>query len=232
MAIIGQFGHWKFEVSSNYVRSFKNLQIIGECETEDKTADSQKYVSAKNGKPIQITMTVTLCAYLGVDVHQDVVDLINTAQRSGQGYFYVQSKKLFPFMLMLTKADVKNIKLSPSGQWISCDVALTLKQSSKEWILGTSPSSGSGGSQSSGNGNGGGETKKSSGSKKATTKTQNTVTKIPMTGVSTKSIAAVAAARAKKTTSTAKSVSASTKTSSAKQKTSSIPAKKVRIMKN
>lgn len=230
MAIIGQFGNWKFEVSSKYVRSFKNLQIIGECETEDKTADSQKYVSAKNGKPIQITMTVTLCAYLGADVRGDAVGLIDAAQRSDQGYFYIQSKKLFPFMLMLTKADVKNVGLSPSGQWISCEVSLTLKQSSKDWIYGAPPSSGGGGNQNSGGGSSGSGGGSSSGRKKASVKTKSTTTRIPMTGVSAKSIAAVATARAKKTTSTAKNVSAASKK---KTSSSSKPRKnKTRVMKN
>lgn len=64
------------------MRSFKNFQIVSECETEDKTASAQKYVSAKNGKPIQITLTVTLSAYLGVDVRADAIALIDAAQRS------------------------------------------------------------------------------------------------------------------------------------------------------
>lgn len=191
------------------MRSFKNFQIVSECETEDKTASAQKYVSAKNGKPIQITLTVTLSAYLGVDVRADAIALIDAAQRSYQGYFYIQAKKLFPFMLMMTKAEMKNFEIAPNGTWVSCDMGLTLKQSSKDWINGT-PASAS--TSSSSSGSGGGSKKKSSGSKKVSTKTTSTITRLPMTGVSAKSIAAVAAAHASKTVSTAKQVSAVKKT--------------------
>lgn len=208
MALIGQYGAWKFEIRGNYMRSFKNFQIVSECETEDKTASAQKYVSAKNGKPIQITMTVTLSAYLGVDVRADAIALIDAAQRSYQGYFYIQSKKLFPFMLMMTKAEMKNFEVAPNGTWVSCDMGLTLKQSSKDWINGTPASANT---SSSSSGSGGSGKKKSSGSKKVSTKTTNTITRMPMTGVSAKSIAAVAAYHAKKTVSTAKQVSAAKK---------------------
>lgn len=191
------------------MRSFKNFQIVSECETEDKTASAQKYVSAKNGKPIQITLTVTLSAYLGVDVRADAIALIDAAQRSYQGYFYIQSKKLFPFMLMMTKAEMKNFEVAPNGTWVSCDMGLTLKQSSKDWINGTPASANT---SSSSSGSGGSGKKKSSGSKKVSTKTANTITRMPMTGVSAKSIATVAAYHASKTTSTAKQVSAAKKT--------------------
>lgn len=190
------------------MRSFKNFQIVSECETEDKTASAQKYVSAKNGKPIQITLTVTLSAYLGVDVRADAIALIDAAQRSYQGYFYIQSKKLFPFMLMMTKAEMKNFEVAPNGTWVSCDMGLTLKQSSKDWINGTPASANT---SSSSSGSGGSGKKKSSGSKKVSTKTTNTITRMLMTGVSAKIIAAVAVYHAKKTLSTAKQVSAAKK---------------------
>lgn len=208
MAVIGQYGGWTFEIRANYMRPFKDFQIVSECETEDKTADAQKYVSAKNGKPIQITTTVTLNAYLGANVRGDAIGLIDAAQRSYQGYFYIQSKKLFPFMLMLTRASIKNFVLSPNGQWIACDIDLTLKQSSKDWINGA-PASSSGGSSS-------------SGSKKASVKQKSTIAS---------SIAKVVASvvskvnSALKTTSTAKRVSSVIKKTTVVKKAS--PAKKI-----
>lgn len=218
MAVIGQYGGWTFEIRANYMRPFKDFQIVSECETEDKTADAQKYVSAKNGKPIQITTTVTLNAYLGANVRGDAIGLIDAAQRSYQGYFYIQSKKLFPFMLMLTRASIKNFVLSPNGQWIACDIDLTLKQSSKDWINGAPALSGGGGSGggSSVGGNG------SSGSKKASVKQKSTIAS---------SIAKVVASvvskvnSALKTTSTAKRVSSVIKKTTAVKKAA--PAKKI-----
>lgn len=209
MAVIGQYGGWTFEIRANYMRPFKDFQIVSECETEDKTADAQKYVSAKNGKPIQITTTVTLNAYLGANVRGDAIGLIDAAQRSYQGYFYIQSKKLFPFMLMLTRASIKNFVLSPNGQWIACDIDLTLKQSSKDWINGAPALSGGGGS---GGGSG------SSGSKKASVKQKSTIAK-GVASVVNKVNSAL------KTTSTAKRVSSVIKKTTAVKKAA--PAKKI-----
>lgn len=218
MAVIGQYGGWTFEIRANYMRPFKDFQIVSECETEDKTADAQKYVSAKNGKPIQITTTVTLNAYLGANVRGDAIGLIDAAQRSYQGYFYIQSKKLFPFMLMLTRASIKNFVLSPNGQWIACDIDLTLKQSSKDWINGA-PASSSGGGSSGGGSSGGGSS--SSGSKKASVKQKSTIASSIAKGVASV-VSKVNSAL--KTTSTAKRVSSVIKKTTVVKKAS--PAKK------
>jgi len=219
MAVIGQYGGWTFEIRANYMRPFKDFQIVSECETEDKTADAQKYVSAKNGKPIQITTTVTLNAYLGANVRGDAIGLIDAAQRSYQGYFYIQSKKLFPFMLMLTRASIKNFVLSPNGQWIACDIDLTLKQSSKDWINGA-PASSSGGGSSGGGSSGGGSS--SSGSKKASVKQKSTIASSIAKGVASV-VSKVNSAL--KTTSTAKRVSSVIKKTTAVKKAA--PAKKI-----
>lgn len=218
MAVIGQYGGWTFEIRANYMRPFKDFQIVSECETEDKTADAQKYVSAKNGKPIQITTTVTMNAYLGANVRGDAIGLIDAAQRSYQGYFYIQSKKLFPFMLMLTRASIKNFVLSPNGQWIACDIDLTLKQSSKDWINGAPALSGGGGSGggSSVGGNG------SSGSKKASVKQKSTIASSIAKGVASV-VSKVNSVL--KTTSTAKRVSSVIKKTTAVKKAA--PAKKI-----
>lgn len=220
MAVIGQYGGWTFEIRANYMRPFKDFQIVSECETEDKTADAQKYVSAKNGKPIQITTTVTLNAYLGVDVRGDAIGLIDAAQRSYQGYFYIQSKKLFPFMLMLTKASIKNFVLSPNGQWIACDIDLTLKQSSKDWINGAPASSGGGSSGGGSSGGGSG----SSESKKASVKQKSTIASSIAKGIAIANVVNKVNS-ALKTTSTAKRVSSVVKKTPVVKKAT--PAKKV-----
>lgn len=218
MAVIGQYGGWTFEIRANYMRPFKDFQIVSECETEDKTADAQKYVSAKNGKPIQITTTVTLNAYLGANVRGDAIGLIDAAQRSYQGYFYIQSKKLFPFMLMLTRASIKNFVLSPNGQWIACDIDLTLKQSSKDWINGAPALSGGGGSGGGSSVGGSG----SSGSKKASVKQKSTIASSIAKGVASV-VSKVNSAL--KTISTAKWVSSVIKKTTAVKKAA--PAKKI-----
>lgn len=234
MALIGQYGAWTFEIKGNYMRSFKNLQIVSECETEDKTASSQKYVSAKNGKPIQITLTITLSAYLGVDVRGDAIGLIDAAQRSYQGYFYIQSKKLFPFALMMTKAEMKNFEIAPNGKWISCDMGITLKQSSKDWISGT-PASSSSSTSSSSSGSSGSSSKSSSSSssssKKTSTKTSTSLIKTAASAAAGAISGVVAAVSSVvKTVSTAQKVSAAKQTTTTKTTTSKATTSKVKLM--
>ncbi len=136
MAVIAQFGELKFEISSSTALLFHNLKMSAECETEEQTDNSQQYISFKNGKAVQISLSAILNASLGIDVKQQATDFLNTAQRGGQGYFYAGGAKVFPFKLMMTKADTEEITIDPSGRWVSTKINVTLKQSSKEWIPG------------------------------------------------------------------------------------------------
>lgn len=136
--ILAQFQHLKFEISARSALLFQNLKISSECETEDKTDSSQQYVSAKNGKPVQVTFTAVLNAALGEDVEKDVTYMLDAAQRSMQGYLYIAGKKAFPFKMMMVKAETEDIIFSPSGKWARTNVNVTLKQSTKDWITGNS----------------------------------------------------------------------------------------------
>lgn len=136
MAVIAQFGELKFEISSSAALLFQGLKMSAECETAEQTGNSQQYVSAKNGKAVQISLSIILNAALGIDVKMQATDILNTAQRGGQGYFYIGGAKVFPFKLMMTKADTEEIAIDPSGRWISTKINVTLKQSTKEWIIG------------------------------------------------------------------------------------------------
>lgn len=138
--VIAQFENLKFGISSSTALLINNIKMSAECETEDQTDSSQQYVSAKNGKPLQITFTAIIDANLGGDVKENVVYLMNGAQRSLQGYFYIAGAKVFPFKMMLKKAETEEVKLSPSGKWVKTNVNITLKQSAKDWITGSPPS--------------------------------------------------------------------------------------------
>lgn len=136
LAVLAQFGSLQFEISSSTALLFEKLKLSSECETEEKTVDEQKYVSAKNGKPVQASFAVILSASLGIDVKERVTAILNSVQRGEQAYFYIVGEKLFPFQMMMVSAQTEEIQTSPSGVWVYAKVNITLKQSSKEWITG------------------------------------------------------------------------------------------------
>lgn len=136
LAVLAQFGSLQFEISSSTALLFDKLKLSSECETEEKTGDEQKYVSAKNGKPVQASFAVILSASLGIDVKEKVTAILNSAQRGEQAYFYIVGEKLFPFRMMMVSAQTEEIQSSPSGVWVYAMVNITIKQSSKEWIKG------------------------------------------------------------------------------------------------
>lgn len=152
--VIAQFENLKFGISSSTALLIFNIKMSAECETEDQTDSSQQYVSAKNGKPLQLTFTVIIDANLGGDVRENVIYMLNGAQRSLQGYFYIAGTKVFPFKMMLIKAETEEVKLSPSGKWVKTNVNITLKQSTKDWITGSAPPPSQPAPQSTGGGGG------------------------------------------------------------------------------
>lgn len=142
MAMIGQWNGIRFEISHENTVLFQNLKLTAECETKDKEAGSQHYVSAKAGKAAQISMTILLNASLGTDVRQTAMTILDQSQRGAADHFYVGGKKLFPFKVMLVKADTEKILISPSGTWVSAEINVTMKQSGTEPILYEEPEPG------------------------------------------------------------------------------------------
>lgn len=132
-----------FEVSSEVVRGFTGLAITGSTETEDTESGGQKYVSRKNGKPKQITLTAVLNAQFGCDVKAEAMAFVDEATASEKDYFYIGGKKLMECSLMLVQADVSEVAIAPGGTWVRANVKLTLKQCTKN--DGSASSSGSGG---------------------------------------------------------------------------------------
>lgn len=145
MAEIGRWNGHKFEVSSSLIRSFTGLQIKGSSETEDKEDGSQKYVSRKKGKPVEVSFTIHLNARLGCNVRTEALKFVTEARAGSKDYFYVGNKKLVTCQLMLTDATVKEIGLINKGTWTQADVQVTMKQCSKNDV-GSGGGSGGGGS--------------------------------------------------------------------------------------
>lgn len=170
MAEIGRWNGHKFEVSSSLIRSFTGLQIKGSSETEDKEDGSQKYVSRKKGKPVEVSFTIHLNARLGCDVRSEALKFVSEARAGKKDYFYVGNKKLVTCQLMLTDATVKEIGLINKGTWTQADVQVTMKQCSKN----DGASGGGSGSGGGGGGGGGNGSKKVSVKKTSTTTTKST----------------------------------------------------------
>lgn len=165
MAEIASWNGHTFTVSPTLIRGFTGLTIKGSSETEDKTSDSQKYVSRKNAKPSEVSMTAELNALTGCSVRSEAMAFISDARNGISGYFYLGGEKLLPYQLMLTEASITDTVIAPNGKWVSCKVKLTMKQCEK---YGTTSSGTSGGGGSSGGGS----------SKKTSTKTTNTSTNV------------------------------------------------------
>jgi len=150
MATLIEWYTHKFEVASDSIRVFDDLSVSGTCETEDKESSKEKYVSLKNRKPAEITLTAILNAYLGCDVQNEVMAFVDEAQKGTSSFIYANGGKLMGCKMMLTSAKATKIDIAPGGKWTHAQVALTFKQSTK--ADGTVASSSSGGGSSGGGG--------------------------------------------------------------------------------
>ena len=182
MAEIAKWHGRKFVVSPTLIRSIEGLSITGGSVTTDKTSSKQGYVSFKNAKADEISCKAVFSALTGCRVRDEAMLLLSDARSGATDYFYVGGKKLLPCKLMLTDASIGEIRMTAKGEWVSCDVQMTLKQAGKYSSSGSSSSSSSA------------STKKAS-AKKTSTKTTKKTT----------SSAASAPARNMQNTKTAKS---------------------------
>lgn len=131
MAQMGKWNGHVFEVSPHYVMGFTELKIKACSETEDKEEGGEKYVSRKNGKPTEISLSAHLNAQLGCDVRKEALKFIDEAHEGASDYLYIAKKKPIPCKLMLTDANVEEITITQKGIWTNCVVKLTMKQCSK-----------------------------------------------------------------------------------------------------
>lgn len=198
MAEIGRWNGHKFELSPSIIRGFTGLTVKGSCETKDKTKSKQKYVTRKNGKPSEVSLTVVLNAGLGCDVRTDALKFISDATAGSKDYFYVGNKKLLACKLMLVDASIKEASVGVGNTWIHAEVSLTMKQCDK------------GGSSSSSSSSSKKKSVKKTSKKKTTTKKATTSSKT--TGVDAITGAAPTAAKIKAQQTAKKIVSAATST--------------------
>lgn len=158
MAIIGSWYHHRFEVSESAIRGFTDLNIKGSVETEDEeNSTGGKWAKPKNGKPAEVTLTVHLYAQLGCDVRAEAGDFVMQASEGKMDYFYIGDKKLLPYPLILTEAEVSGIVMTNRAEWTQADIKLTMKQCESDGSGdggGSSDDSSSGGDSSGGGGGG------------------------------------------------------------------------------
>ena len=129
MAEIGSWNGHRFEVSAHLIQSFTGLTIRASSATEEQTGGDQGFVTRKNGAPTQISFTVALNALLGCSVRSEAMRFIDEASAGATGYFYIRGQKVVGCLLMLSEASVQNVELTPSGEWLRCEVQLTMQQS-------------------------------------------------------------------------------------------------------
>ncbi len=138
----------KFYANAKEVRGFSNLTVSGSVETQDQENERSKYVSKKNSKGFEISLTAYFDKRLGIsDVKQEAMKLVNYGANGQTGYIYSNNKKLVTCVMMLTNAKAQKISMTPKGTWISCEVSMTLKMASK---LSGLDNNGGGGNKSSG----------------------------------------------------------------------------------
>ena len=229
MAEIASWNNHSFVVSPTLIRGFSDLTIKTGSATNDKTSSSQAYVTRKNGEAYELSMTVTLSGFLGCDVRNEAMTLLEEARNGKSDYFYIAGVKIVTCKLMLISASVDEVEMSGSAVWVSCKVKLTFKQCDKmDSAVSTSTTTKKSSSSSSSK-----KSSSSSNSKKTTTTgsyatmnaSQLTVnkstTKQDTNANAEKAKAAKASSTASKTTTVKKATSTAKTTSSAKKTTTS-----------
>ena len=124
-------GGISFFVKPNKIQGVSELNIEASANIEEKEENSEKFAKKKTNGSIQITIRAYLNAFLGADVQETANKAIEAARKGESGYFYSYGKKLFSNQFMMTEAKATNILMSGTGAWVSCELNLTLKQSSK-----------------------------------------------------------------------------------------------------
>lgn len=137
--MIAQFGSMRFEISADNAMLFADLKLSAGCETEDQSSNGQKFASYKEGKAAAITMTILLNAALGNDVRGTTEWLQHSAQRGVKEYMTLGGRKLYPFQLIMTKADADKIMIAPDGRWVSAEVSVSFTQAEAEYIIAPAP---------------------------------------------------------------------------------------------
>lgn len=139
-----RFAGFTFEIAET-ATLFDDLKFSGECAVEENTSGTAQYVSRKNGKAGQVSFTAILNAALGADVRKAALEFEAAARYGQTGTLVVGEEALLPYEMMLTKAEISEIVISPAGKWVSAKAALTLRQAGTDGKESYGEDGGSGG---------------------------------------------------------------------------------------
>ena len=130
--ILLQFKTAQFFANASRIQGFNDLKINSSCETEDKEDTGDKYVSLKNKKGFEVSFKAYLDRRLGVDdVRAAALSLARYAAAGETGYIYCCGEKLVPSNMMATSGKIADVRMTPAGIWISCEVQMTFKSCGK-----------------------------------------------------------------------------------------------------
>ena len=146
-----RFAGFTFEIAET-ATLFDDLKFSGECAVEENTSGTAQYVSRKNGKAGQVSFTAILNAALGADVRKAALEFEAAARYGQTGTLVVGEEALLPYEMMLTKAEISEIVISPAGKWVSAKAALTLRQAGTDGKESYGEDGGSGGGAGGGGG--------------------------------------------------------------------------------
>ena len=208
---IGKWNGHEFIVSSNLIRSFTKLQIKGSSELKSGKDSGQGKVKRKGANPTEISMTIKLNAFVGIDVQKEAMDLVSEASLGEKGYFYIGKKKLVSCKLMLTEATVKEVEINIGGTWTSAEVSVTMKQCNKGGKSGSSSKSSKKKRRRSNKVSVRSSSARTSGSSGAAASTKTGTTKATKSGVDAISGAAPTASKVKAGTSAVKRIASNAK---------------------
>lgn len=126
-----KYGDQRLFVSAKEIKSFKDLKISTSLETEDQDDDNEKYVRRKNVGVTEVSFTVVLSSFAGVNVKAEALAWHSAGKKSDSYYLYLSGEKPFTFRVLMTKVSIENVIIGPGGIWISAEVKVTMKQSTK-----------------------------------------------------------------------------------------------------
>lgn len=125
--VTAKFGDFSFQIDAASML-FGDLKITSECAVDEKTEQEAAYVAKKNGKPVQVNLNAFLNAALGADVRATAMQFEAAARKGQKNKLVIGQEALFPFDLMLVKAEISEVAIAPGGQWVNTKIALTFKQ--------------------------------------------------------------------------------------------------------
>lgn len=135
MADIAVWGRHTFVISAQKVYGFEELKVKAQRKTKDKEKNTggsygkQTYTTKDPAQPTEVSLKAKLYAALGVPVRSEAKKWLEDAHIGQSSKLLVNGKEIVPCSLRLVTAEVSEIEINANGEWASCEVNCTFKQS-------------------------------------------------------------------------------------------------------